>query len=831
MSAIAPIEKYTIPVPSELPKSTAQWTVNTDRAVLLVHDMQRYFLEPFQTTQRDALIKNCQSLREFCVTNDMPVIYTAQPGDMTDQQRGLLKDIWGPGMRSDPMDQKIVDELKPGISDHLLTKWRYSAFYRSDLRERILEEGRDQIVICGVYAHVGVLVTALEAFSYGIRALCSRDNNSGDMSMNTTSFVNSLFEDTSKPFALLYRPEATGTDKLEIMKGDVHYKSLLADIPLQDENTDSVSGSNDVFVLVPHKQITERGFDAVDDGSSVIVMSLSQRKVFQLEDVLTCLPDEQIDILDREFDIDDDLYAATVHSVLQDAIGTGEGSNFVIKRSFLASIDNYSIRSAATLFRRLITQEAGTYWTFLIHTGSRTFVGATPERHVSLENGVAVMNPISGTYRYPEEGPSKSGILSFLSDQKEADELYMVLDEELKMMARICDRGGRVEGPYVREMARLAHTEYYIKGQTSLDPRDILRETMLAPTVTGSPLENACNVIARYEKDGRGYYGGIAALISHDKAGSSTMDSAILIRTADIERTQSDRIGRVKIGVGATLVRHSDANSEVAETHAKAAGVLGALGIGEKEVPSRSRAGFKPLGLSSDVDVVKALARRNSNISKFWFTDVNSRNIPHRVLSGQRTLIIDCEDTFTAMLAHQLSAIGLDVSVVRFDDIYNLDDEYDFVVLGPGPGDPRQSDHPKMLHMSSVINQVLQTKTPFLAVCLSHQLLCHRLGLEICRREIPNQGTQKKINLFGSSMQVGFYNSFNAISSSSLIRCPGIGDVEVCRNADTEEVYALRGKYFSSVQFHIESVLTQKGEAIFLQLIAPLLLSKQAVSA
>jgi len=105
----------------------------------------------------------------------MPVIYTAQPGDMTDQQRGLLKDIWGPGMRSDPMDQKIVDELKPGISDHLLTKWRYSAFYRSDLRERILEEGRDQIVICGVYAHVGVLVTALEAFSYGIQPFLVSD--------------------------------------------------------------------------------------------------------------------------------------------------------------------------------------------------------------------------------------------------------------------------------------------------------------------------------------------------------------------------------------------------------------------------------------------------------------------------------------------------------------------------------------------------------------------------------------------------------------------------------------------------------------------------------
>ena len=42
----------------------------------------------------------------------------------------------------------------------------------------------------------------------------------------------------------------------------------------------------------------------------------------------------------------------------------------------------------------------------------------------------------------------------------------MVLDEELKMMARICDDGGRVVGPRLKEMARLAHTEYFIEGRS-----------------------------------------------------------------------------------------------------------------------------------------------------------------------------------------------------------------------------------------------------------------------------------------------------------------------------------------------------------------------------
>lgn len=113
-------------------------------------------------------------------------------------------------------------------------------------------------------------------------------------------------------------------------------------------------------------------------------------------------------------------------------------------------------------------------------------MGATPERHISVRDGVAVMNPISGTYRYPSDGPTLDGVMEFLADRKEADELYMVVDEELKMMTQVCPSGVRVVGPHLKEMARLAHTEYFIEGETNRDVRDILRETLLAPTVTGS---------------------------------------------------------------------------------------------------------------------------------------------------------------------------------------------------------------------------------------------------------------------------------------------------------------------------------------------------------
>lgn len=175
MSSLASIESYQLPNVGNVPISTALWDLDPERAVLLIHDMQRYFLAPFPASVRDPMVENARIIRERCAELNVPVLYTAQPGDMTEEQRGLLKDIWGPGMRADPVDRQIVDELAPREGDTVFTKWRYSAFYRSDLLQMMQEQGRDQLIICGVYAHVGVLVTAIEAFSNDIQPFLVAD--------------------------------------------------------------------------------------------------------------------------------------------------------------------------------------------------------------------------------------------------------------------------------------------------------------------------------------------------------------------------------------------------------------------------------------------------------------------------------------------------------------------------------------------------------------------------------------------------------------------------------------------------------------------------------
>ncbi len=595
-------------------------------------------------------------------------------------------------------------------------------------------------------------------------------------------------------FAILHRPETTGPGAMDILIGEVSTPDTLADIPLPDVHTGGPH--SEVLAIVPYRQITERGFACADDSEPLIAMTVTGQSVLPVTEALRRLPDVPLELSDGHFDVDDITYADTVRRVVAEEIGEGEGANFVIKRSYVADITGYTPQSALTFFRRLLERESGAYWTYLVHTGTRTFVGATPERHISLHGGTAVMNPISGTYRYPPSGPSLPEVMDFLADRKEIEELYMVVDEELKMMARICDTGGRVVGPYLKEMARLAHTEYFIEGHSTSDPREILRETMFAPTVTGSPLESACRVIKRYEPHGRGFYSGIVALIGRDEQGDRTLDSSIIIRTADI-----DSGGRVRIGVGATLVRHSDPESEAAETQAKAAGLLAALNASG------------PVRFGSHPSVRAALEQRNTTIAGFWLADNRARARPEPSLAGRRVLVVDAEDTFTSMIDHQIRSMGLSVTVRRFDMPYAFDG-YDLVVMGPGPGDPRETGHPKIAHLRSAISTLLAEQRPFLAVCLSHQVLSMQLGFNLIRRIIPNQGAQREIDLFGARERVGFYNTFAARSREDKVDCDGVGVVEVSRDAETGEVHALRGPHFASMQFHAESVLTQDGVRI-----------------
>jgi len=617
-----------------------------------------------------------------------------------------------------------------------------------------------------------------------------------------------------EPFALLHRPESTGSEWVELLTGPVGRLDRLAELPPSAGRP----GRHEVLAVLPYRQLRERGFAHVEDEAGLLAMTIQQQRRLPLADLLAELPDQDIRLSDADFDLDDAEYGELVSRIVQDEIGRGEGSNFVLRRSFSAVVDNYSTALAASLFRRLLARESGAYWTFLVRTPWLTLVGASPERHLSLRDGLAVMNPISGTYRYPPDGPSLAGLLSFLRDDKESNELFMVLDEELKMMAPLCVGGGRVVGPALKQMSRLAHTEYFIEGRSELPVAELLHRTLFAPTVTGSPVESACRVIARHETSGRGYYSGALALIGTEDSGRPCLDSAILIRTA-----QFDHQGTLEIGVGSTIVRNSDPANEAAETRVKAAGLLTALsGVGATPaVPTEA-----PLaGLAGQPAVLDALARRNDGLADFWFRRTTVAPIEHE---HRRVLVIDAEDSFTAMLEHQIRACGPEVVVQPVGAPLDLAG-YDLVVLGPGPGDPRQLDDPKISRLHRHLRQLLAARVPILAICLGHQVVSTNVGLALARRPVPDQGIQRRFRLFERDVRVGFYSTFTACSAVDELWSPEFGQLRVSRDPDSGEVYGLHGRQLRSYQFHPESILSMDGVSI-LQDALTALLPEPAVS-
>lgn len=616
-----------------------------------------------------------------------------------------------------------------------------------------------------------------------------------------TRLLSSLLAATEPPpFAVIHREHEPAVD---VLVGDVVDVHLLADIPLDGA---------EVVALVPFRQVRERGFDAIDDDAPIRCLVVRDRESVPLAAAVEVLPRHPVIIGDLGVDVSDDEYATTVRRVIEEEIGRGEGANFVVRREFTGSTDAPPATAVLGWLRALLEHESGAYWTFALHVPGLSAAGATPERHVSSIDGTVSMNPISGTFRHGDGGGDGDAgsaldddrLLAFLHDVKEREELVMVVDEELKMMSAVCPDGGRIRGPFLKRMSRLTHTEYLLEGRSELDPRDVLRRTMFAPTVTGSPMGNACAVIARHETTPRGYYAGVLARFT-PRTGGYDLDAPILIRTAYL-----DAGGRVRVPVGATLVRHSDPVGEVAETRAKAAGVLTALGALPRLPEAALRNGDRDR-IRNAARIETLLASRNDHLAAFWRTPQDARPS-----SGRSALVLDAGDDFTTMLAHQLRHLGLSARVVPWHEA-PLEASEDLVVFGPGPGDPRNHADPRVARFRELIAARLASRRPLLAVCLSHQVLADLAGLPIEPLPAPRQGVQLEVEMFGDRAAIGFYNTFSAIAPNGSTT-PRLG-LHVASDAATGVVHAMRGAGVATVQGHLESVTSPDGFATLERLI------------
>ena len=200
-------------------------------------------------------------------------------------------------------------------------------------------------------------------------------------------------------------------------------------------------------------------------------------------------------------------------------------------------------------------------------------VSASPERLVSIRGDVAETRPIAGT-RPRMAGDDDAGrVRELIGHPKERAEHVMLVDLERNDLGRVCV-GGSVEVDELMTVESYAHVHHIVSNvrgvlRDDASPVDVIRATFPGGTITGAPKVRCMELIAELENLGRSAYTGAMGWLNRD----GDLDLNILIRSAEVE----DDMLRFRTGAG--IVIDSDPDKELAETRAKARGMLRALGV------------------------------------------------------------------------------------------------------------------------------------------------------------------------------------------------------------------------------------------------------------
>lgn len=200
-------------------------------------------------------------------------------------------------------------------------------------------------------------------------------------------------------------------------------------------------------------------------------------------------------------------------------------------------------------------------------------ISSSPERLLSIRDGVAATRPIAGT-RPRSENDAQDNSLSaeLFSHSKELAEHVMLIDLERNDLGRVCDAGSiEVDEMMVLESyAHVHHIVSNVKGRLRDDvsPGQAIAAVFPGGTITGCPKVRCMEIIAELEHGPRGAYTGSFGYLNRDRS----LDLNILIRTMVKEGN------KVTFRAGSGIVADSDPVAELEETRAKAKGMLKALG-------------------------------------------------------------------------------------------------------------------------------------------------------------------------------------------------------------------------------------------------------------
>jgi anthranilate synthase component 1 len=203
---------------------------------------------------------------------------------------------------------------------------------------------------------------------------------------------------------------------------------------------------------------------------------------------------------------------------------------------------------------------------FYFDYGDYKLMGSSPESHLVVGNGKAVLHPIAGTFRRTGDD-EKDRVMAerLLKDEKENAEHVMLVDLARNDLSRVCDE---VKVDHYREVQYFSHVIHLVSevsGKTRRDqnPFALLAHTFPAGTLSGAPKFRAMELIDEIEPTNRGYYGGAIGFMGFN----GSCNHAIMIRTF------LSRDNTLTYQAGAGIVAASKPENELEEVNNK----LGAL--------------------------------------------------------------------------------------------------------------------------------------------------------------------------------------------------------------------------------------------------------------
>lgn len=425
----------------------------------------------------------------------------------------------------------------------------------------------------------------------------------------------------------------------------------------------------------------------------------------------------------------------------------------------------------SVVFSRMRVKNPSPYGFFINLGEGEYLVGASPEMYVRVQGKRVETCPISGTIKRGIDAiEDANNIQSLLDSEKEKSELTMCTDVDRNDKSRICEAGSvQVIGRRQIEMySRLIHTVDHVEGQLrdGFDAVDAFLTHMWVVTVTGAPKLWAMNFIEQHEKSPRKWYAGAVGWFNFN----GQLNTGLVLRTMRIHR------GIAEIRVGATLLYDSEPQAEEQETRLKASAFVDLLRVPEpsaKKPPAIAKPGI-----------------------------------------GKKVILIDHQDSFVHTLANYLRQTGAEVSTVRSEHAlsYLQKQDYDLVLLSPGPGKPAD------FHLSKTIDAVLKKNSPLFGVCLGLQGIVEYFGGALGQLDYPMHGKPSTIKVLSNKgLFAGFEQTFIAGRYHSLYaladQMPDI--LEVTAKSEEGIVMAVshRKLPIHAVQFHPETILSLPQQA------------------